>query len=1012
MDGTAVLSDQTTVTYADATEFIDFYCAKFRFSKPVVATELRSTSSSTWDSLMTIEGRKVGMGSAKSKKGSQHKCTLDVVRYLEQCDPGLWTEFVHKRKIGEGLGDAPPIPFFIPSSICTDVRDLCVDLHHSQLYTANAAATLIPPTPVIPQPTSEYFNHQQKSQFLLDRHQSYLEDPRMEKMRATRMELPVNARRQDILDLVAENDVSVFMAATGSGKTTQIPQMILDAWTEEGKGALCNIVCTQPRRLAALGVATRVAAERGEQVGQSVGYAVRFDSRPPQPNGSITFLTIGVFLKQLQAAFVDPRGPISLDHITHILVDEVHERDVDTDILLVVLKRFLADRKARRVPIKIVLMSATIDATLFQNYFPDNGQPAPVAEIPGRSFPVDKLFLESIITSLAKSVDSWALRDPSTQRFLLNEQQQSTSPLASTEPEIPFLLIAATVSHVLNSSDDGHVDGHVLVFLPGWEEINKVDKLLKGSKWAVDFNDSSRYEIHVLHSTVPLEAQQAVFSPPTPGVRRVILTTNIAETSVTIPDVVYVVDSARLKENRFDPNRHLTSLVTSWVGRSNLNQRAGRAGRHRHGFYYGILSEARANALSVYQTVEMARTDLTDVVMRVKAMNFTDMSVHDVLGACIEPPESSRIVAALNHLSACGALDDKENLTALGRILLQLPLDVHLGRLVLYGAFFRCLDQAVTLAAIMANRDPWLSPPQRRKEAKLAKESWAPAHYQSDPIATLRAFNSWNEQFNSTRRYQEGYTFLMNNFLSRMTFLTIDKTRSQILRALGDAGILNLADDSKSESGVNMPRELNANAGSYPALMSLIAVASMPKFAICLGGVLYRTKQDNKAIVHRSSVNGEKRTLFSTVLSFLEKRNNIADGSGVSQTSLCNTTSLDILTYVLFGSHKQEIGDTVVRCDDWLVLTRYDRNNEAVDVLRLRQYLDRAMLRFFAGLALGAKKRPVRRRSADEQEALDDPGVVQPLTRTELRELSLLSRDVVRILEKYSKEKITYNSMR
>ncbi len=154
-------------------------------------------------------------------------------------------------------------------------------------------------------------------------------------------------------------------------------------------------------------------------------------------------------------------------------------------------------------------------------------------------------------------------------------------------------------------------------------------------------------------------------------------------------------------------------------------------------------------------------------------------------------------------------------------------------------------------------------------------------------------------------------------------------------------------------------------------------------------------------------MNGEKRTLFSIVLSFLEKRNNIADGSHASQTSLCNTTCLDVLTYVLFGSHKQEIGDTVVRCDDWLVLTRYDRNNEAVEILRLRQYLDRAMLRFFAGLALGGRKRPFRQ--TDEREALDDPAAVQPLTRTELRELSLLSRDVVRILDKYNQEKISYD---
>lgn len=175
------------------------------------------------------------------------------------------------------------------------------------------------------------------------------------------------------------------------------------------------------------------------------------------------------------------------------------------------------------------------------------------------------------------------------------------------ELDMPYALVALTVAHVLRKSDDGHV----LVFLPGWDEIKGVNEVLLGQPLlGLPLRDGSQYEIHLLHSTIPVADQQKVFSPPPPGVRRIILSTNIAETSVTIPDVVYVVDTGKIKEKRFDPARHLSALVTAWVGTSNLNQRAGRAGRHRPGEYYGLLSERRYDALHSHSTVEMKRTDL------------------------------------------------------------------------------------------------------------------------------------------------------------------------------------------------------------------------------------------------------------------------------------------------------------------------------------------------------------------------------------------------------------------
>jgi HrpA-like RNA helicase len=210
-----------------------------------------------------------------------------------------------------------------------------------------------------------------------------------------------------------------------------------------------------------------------------------------------------------------------------------------------------------------------------------------------------------------KSVSEYLSRE-------LQHDKVAFNPTTGMDLEIPYPLVALTIAYVMNRSDDGHV----LVFLPGWDEIKKVANILLDTSGRglmnTRFTDTSKYSIHYLHSTIPAAEQKEVFNPPPKGVRRIILATNIAETSITIPDVVYVVDSARVKEKRYDPERHMSSLVSAWVGSSNLNQRAGRAGRHREGEYFGLLSENRYNALETHQTVEMMRSDLSNVVMHVK----------------------------------------------------------------------------------------------------------------------------------------------------------------------------------------------------------------------------------------------------------------------------------------------------------------------------------------------------------------------------------------------------------
>jgi small subunit ribosomal protein S24e len=857
----AILSDGSSVNFEQARAFMDYYCRRYGFGRPDIEVSPKGLN---WETVMIVGGRRIGLGSGHNKKSSQTACYLDVTKYLEGCDPELWKAYVEAAKTGADLPLAPKVGLYISSVIEDAITDLCADIRKSSLYRNRPSQE---PLALSVGGTTSYSSNRPffqrnllpKSHRMLEARKAYLADPKMERMRSTRMSLPVYAQGEEVLGHIANNDVTICMAATGSGKTTQIPQMILDDYIDRGEGATCNVICTQPRRLAAISVADRVAKERGETLGRSIGYHVRFDARLPQSDGSITFCTTGVFLKQLQSYLTEHERSRSLDAVTHIVVDEVHERDIDTDLLLVVLKQILAQKKANNQSLKIILMSATIDPALFQNYFADeSGVPAKVFGVPGRSFPVNKFFLEDYVSRISQGPSRWVLREDSVVKYLHHQLGPGVASLGihvlrsdskDEEPDLPYSFVAATIGHVLQSSQEGHV----LVFLPGWDEIIGTQKalLFPLARHAVSFNDTSKYSIHLLHSTIPLVEQQAIFEPPAEGVRRIILATNIAETSITIPDVVYVIDSAKIKEQRYDPSRRISSLVTAWVGSSNLNQRAGRAGRHRPGEYYGILSKANAELLNPYQTVEMKRVDLSNVVMHVKALNFPGLSVEEVLAAAIEAPDPSRVTAALNDLHMVGALDSAKNLTSLGRVLVQLPVDAHLGRLVLYSSFFKCLDQGLTLAAILANRDPFMSPMHLKVEAAQRKFSWTHEDFRSDALATLKAFDAWSEM-QSRGEYHTANRFCMDNFISKPTLLLIQKIKGQLLQSLYRAGVIDVSAggqvDGSSYDGsmknLRVPPALDTNRNSFPLLVALIAIALQPRFGIRVGEKTYRTSND------------------------------------------------------------------------------------------------------------------------------------------------------------------------
>ncbi|XP_063934638.1 putative pre-mRNA-splicing factor ATP-dependent RNA helicase PRP1 [Zophobas morio] len=558
-----------------------------------------------------------------------------------------------------------------------------------------------------------------------------------------RMALPVWKQKDEFIKKFKDNQCLVLVGETGSGKTTQITQWCIDLNPlYRGKGM---IACTQPRRVAAMSVAARVAEEMDVKLGEEVGYSIRFEDCTSSKT-KLKYCTDGMLLRE---AMADPL----LERYSCVILDEAHERTLATDVLMGLLKEVMEQRK----DLKLVVMSATLDAEKFQSYFND----APLMVVPGRTFPVELLY--------------------------------------TTEPERDYLASAIRTAVQIHLCEG---EGDILLFLTGEEEIEDACQKIR-NEIAAAGPDAGDCKIVPLYSSLPPKLQQRVFEAAPPHKsngaisRKIVVSTNIAETSLTIDGVVFVIDPGFAKQKVYNPRVRVESLLVTPISKASAKQRAGRAGRTRPGKAFRLYTlHSFTNDLQENTYPEILRSNLGGVVLQLKKLGIANLVSFDFM----DPPAPETLMRALELLNYLGALDDDGNLTVLGEQMSEFPLDPQMSKMLVSSPDFHCAEEIVSICAMLSVPNVFLRPNDSKRAADDVKAQFC--HEDGDHLTLLKVFQDFKENELNSR-------WCFDNFLNQRSLKSADNVRTQLVRILERLGLsLNSSEFTSSQYFVNIRKAL------------------------------------------------------------------------------------------------------------------------------------------------------------------------------------------------------------
>lgn len=531
--------------------------------------------------------------------------------------------------------------------------------------------------------------------------------------------------RQEFLDLYHKSQILVFVGETGSGKTTQIPQYVLYDELPHLNRKL--IACTQPRRVAAMSVAQRVADELDVNIGSEVGYSIRFEDKT-SPKTILKYMTDGMLLRE---AMHDHE----MSRYSCIILDEAHERTLATDILMALLKKIAK----RRPDLKIIVMSATLDAQKFQRYFYD----APLLAVPGRTHPVEIFY--------------------------------------TPEPEKDYVEAAIRTVLQIHATED---EGDILLFLTGEEEIEdtsrkislEVDEMIRET-------DCGPMKVCPLYGTLPPHQQQKIFEPAPPPSkkggrpgRKCIISTNIAETSLTIDGIVYVVDPGFSKQKIYNPRIRVESLLVSAISRASAQQRAGRAGRTKPGKCFRLYTEQAFKQELIPQTYpEILRSNLSSTVLELKKLGVEDLVHFDLM----DPPAPETMMRALEELNYLACLDDEGELTDLGSLASEFPLDPTLAVMLIHSPEFICSNEILSITSLLSVPQVFVRPANKRREADEMKNLFR--HPDGDHLTLLNVYHAFKGVMN---RGEDPKKWCHEHYLSYRHLSSADNVRMQLKRIM------------------------------------------------------------------------------------------------------------------------------------------------------------------------------------------------------------------------------------